>query len=320
MISFLCSLFGVLPLQSARRRIALPKLLTHNIEFGRRRRFPANSAMWTTGPGPDEQRATSSAGRDTSQRHTEEPVGLAALSNGSGSDSECRYLECEHHTTLRRLRRDLHDQVGSSLVGIAMQLEAAERLTRAGPAETHRLISDARSEASALVAQIRGFVSHREWPSSANEFAAAVGALVDRMRRMVAGRMEIALRIDGEVDQVDHVVGSDVFLIVREAMINVLKHSGARHCSVSLGRLDDRLYVRVEDDGVGAPVPHGSDACRGAGLSNMLERARQHGGWCTTSPAGLGGFVVLVDVPLARARASRRKLEHRSDAGPGELR
>jgi len=122
--------------------------------------------------------------------------------------------------------------------------------------------------------------------------------MIGRMNRMVSERLEISLHIDPEVSSVQGDVGNAAFWITREALINVLKHSAARHCSVSLLVAEDELHVRVEDDGVRMPAKPRSG---GSGLINMSERAAERGGWCTAGPVTPRGFTVVACIPLATA-------------------
>ena len=74
------------------------------------------------------------------------------------------------------------------------------------------------------------------------------------------------------------------FHITREALANVIKHSGAGHARVRLAREQDLVCISVEDDGVGLREPgsggEGHDAPRRDhfGLDLMRERARLIGG------------------------------------------
>jgi two-component system nitrate/nitrite sensor histidine kinase NarX len=73
------------------------------------------------------------------------------------------------------------------------------------------------------------------------------------------------------------------FHIAREALANVIKHSGAHHARVRLAREQDLVCISVEDDGVGVREPGSSDGHEAPrrdhfGLDLMRERARLIGG------------------------------------------
>ncbi|MDO9203303.1 MAG: ATP-binding protein, partial [Hydrogenophaga sp.] len=95
--------------------------------------------------------------------------------------------------------------------------------------------------------------------------------------------------------------------LLREALSNVIRHSGARLCVVRIRAQADQVTLSVEDDGRGWPVhppDDGLDARNpgtGLGLSNMERRARKLGGRHLFDASPLGGARVWVQVPLGAA-------------------
>lgn len=217
--------------------------------------------------------------------------------NGPDACDTASYAE---QTALGRLRRELHDQVGSSLAGITLQVEAAYRLIEADPSEARRILADAHSDATALVGQVRRIASNRDTagPRPAGPGGCSIGTalrrIVQQMNRAVAG-VEIKLELDDRLGTVRDDTASTAFWIVREALANMLKHSSARHCAVTLTMTGDDLRVRVVDDGVGIPP---SRRCAGSGLLNMAERAAERGGWCTVESCRPQGAVITAHLPL----------------------
>jgi two-component system NarL family sensor kinase len=83
------------------------------------------------------------------------------------------------------------------------------------------------------------------------------------------------------------------FRIAVEAVTNVVRHSGARHCCVRLICTREELVLRVEDDG-GSPPPW----IPGVGLTAMRERADELGGTLRAGPDEAGGASVTATFPL----------------------
>jgi two-component system sensor histidine kinase DesK len=82
---------------------------------------------------------------------------------------------------------------------------------------------------------------------------------------------------------------------VREGVTNVVRHSGARRCTIRVGR----DQVEVVDDGRG-PAPEAEPAGAGHGLRGLRERAEQMGGRVTIGRATPGhGFLLRVSLPGA---------------------
>jgi signal transduction histidine kinase len=93
-------------------------------------------------------------------------------------------------------------------------------------------------------------------------------------------------------------VEDTLYRLVQEALTNVVKHSGATHVSVSVGRDDGVLDVVVEDDGTGIdPQISGS----GYGLVGMRERVDLVGGRIEIDSAPQTGTRVHATIPLARS-------------------
>jgi signal transduction histidine kinase len=84
------------------------------------------------------------------------------------------------------------------------------------------------------------------------------------------------------------------FRIALEAITNVIRHAGARHCDVRLS-VDDALLLEVVDDGRGLAA----DRPAGVGLDSMRERAAELGGWCRIEGLPGGGTRVHASLPLA---------------------
>lgn len=87
-------------------------------------------------------------------------------------------------------------------------------------------------------------------------------------------------------------------LALREAVTNIVRHSGARHCRMSLHVSGPTCTMRIADDGRGGEVPFGS------GLSGMRERVEALGG--TLVRDGRPGTTLTVTLPLTSAAAQER--------------
>src|SRR5829696_1221647 len=155
----------------------------------------------------------------------------------------------------RRLRRDLHDGLGPALAGLSLKLVDGLR------------------------------------PVPLDELG-----LTEALRRLVdgaaAGGPEVRLVTDGAGSPAA-AVELAAYRIVQEALTNVLRHSGAGSCEVSVCAQNGSLVVSVADDGKGA------DAVRsgGSGLETMRERAEELGGSLELVPRTGGGTVVRAVLP-----------------------
>ncbi|CCG03679.1 sensor histidine kinase [Blastococcus saxobsidens] len=176
----------------------------------------------------------------------------------------------------RRLRRDLHDEVGPTLAGLAMQLGALRPLLHADPAAAaDRLLRLQDAAASALETVRR--VSHGLRPPALDELglAGALRQLAESLGLRVSVVAPDAPRPPAAVE----VAG---YLIAAEALHNVARHAGSPDVEVSVRRTGGDVELRIRDAGTG--VEPGRPA--GVGLQAMRERADE-----------LGGNVVVESVP-----------------------
>jgi two-component system, NarL family, sensor histidine kinase DesK len=175
-----------------------------------------------------------------------------------------------------RLARELHDLLGRTLSLIAVKAELAGRLGAKGDPAAAAELRDVQRLARQAVREVREAVTGDRAPSVAAELAAARRAL------RTAG---IALRVDGAAAGVEPAHEATVAWVLREAVTNVVKHSGARTCRVSLQAAPGATALEVVDDGRG---PAGGNA--GLGLAGLADRVRALGGAFEAGPGDGGGF------------------------------
>jgi two-component system, NarL family, sensor kinase len=196
----------------------------------------------------------------------------------------------------RRLRSDLHDGVGPGLAGMSLQVRAAQRLL-ATDGEAAAVLRSLGDDLAMCSREVRGLVDQLRPPGLERGLVAAVTAQVDR----VAGSA-VEVRVDAPADlgPLPAAVEVAAYRIVTEAVTNVVRHAGARHCDVTLRRAGALLLLEVADDGRGTNGGRGSDAERpdGVGLRSMRERAAEIGGSLRVGPAEGGGTTVAARLPV----------------------
>ena len=181
-----------------------------------------------------------------------------------------------------RFARDLHDLLGHSLSLIALKSELAGRLAERDPSRAREEMADVESAARQALAEVRDAVSGYRQVSLAQALVEARSAL------SAAG---IALHPPTAVDVLPGPVDAVLGWVVREAVTNVLRHSGATTVTVTLDTAADDVVLGFADDGRGSAAPPG------AGLSGLTERVQRLGGDLRTT--GDGGFRLTARLPLA---------------------
>jgi two-component system NarL family sensor kinase len=190
----------------------------------------------------------------------------------------------------RRLRRELHDGLGSALAGIALTLQAARNT---GGPEGDELVEGAREQTQAAVADVRRLVRGLRPPMLEDlGLTAALRAHADRL-----GPLKVEFELPHSPIPLPAAVELALYRIATEALTNVVRHAHARHCRVCLRTDGDEVALAVVDDGHGLA----NDATPGVGLRSMRERAAELGGHVELATGPSGGLAVNVRVPCATA-------------------
>ncbi len=149
--------------------------------------------------------------------------------------AEVARLAAENERT--RIARDLHDLLGQSLTAITVKAGLARRLAERGePARAAAEIGEVERLSRRTLADVRAAVSGHRDITLAGELATAREAL------RAAG---ILAELPGSVDIVDPSLSELFGWVVREGVTNVVRHSRATHCTVTLGP----GWIEIVDDG-----------------------------------------------------------------------
>ncbi|HEX9069572.1 MAG TPA: sensor histidine kinase, partial [Ktedonobacterales bacterium] len=191
----------------------------------------------------------------------------------------------------RRLRRDLHDGLGSALTGVSFKLGAAQNLLADASPDAEKLVGEVKGQVQSLVADVRRVVYDLR-PPTLDE----LGLLAAIRERASAAEMNGAqVRVEAAtLPPLPAAIETAAYRIALEALANVARHAQAQTCVIALAVEDDHLALRVEDDGVGLA----KDARAGVGLSAMRERAAELGGVCVVTARPQGGTCVTARLPL----------------------
>jgi signal transduction histidine kinase len=200
-----------------------------------------------------------------------------------------------------RMSREIHDTLLQSLYGIALQLDVATRHLQdaASPLRAHlvrlrRQTEEYISEARRSIWDLR---------SHALEQRDLVSALRETADRLTAGKIPVVLRVVGTPRRCPARLETQVLRIGQEALLNAVRHANAQRVEMEIGFDDDRLRLRIADDGHGFPVAPGetADGTGHYGLLSMKERAEDAGGRCTITSAPGAGVQVVAEFPLTPA-------------------
>lgn len=190
-----------------------------------------------------------------------------------------------------RIARDMHDHVIQRLFATGLSLQSAARLAQ-HPTVRER-IDEAVDSLDVAIKDIRHaiFELHRTGPASGGEGDAerAIEAVVAEYADALPTPPHLI--VEGRVGSLAGELLADVLAVVREALANAVRHSGATTVEVRVV-VSVHVTVRVSDDGHGVP-----DGVEHSGLANLAERAERRGGALEVTANDPRGTVLLWRVP-----------------------
>jgi len=188
-----------------------------------------------------------------------------------------------------RIARDLHDLVIQRLFAAGMGLQAAR--ARTDDPDVIKRVDDAVDQLDETIREIRtvifGLQSEQSRPPGLR--SDLLDIVADECSAL---GFEPRLRFDGPIDGLSDELCDHLRATLREALSNVARHAAASSAEISLS-VDNRVSLRVDDDGVG--IPEGPRS--GHGLANMRERAERLGGSLRAVPRPGGGTTLEWVVP-----------------------
>ena len=184
-------------------------------------------------------------------------------------------------TERERIARDLHDVAGQTLTALILRAQLIQRLITSEPDRAREEARAVEAGSRELLDSIRKTVSGWQQVSWDDEIDKAQTSL------HMAG---IQPAITGNADGLAPSTETILALVMREAVTNVLRHSGARSCSISIGLDDTHARLEIIDDG------KGFDGGIGGGIRGMQERVLAAGG--TLRVDGSGGTRLALELPV----------------------
>ena len=222
-----------------------------------------------------------------------------------------RALRAENASALAeeraRIARDLHDDLGTALTGVAFNLDLLERTqdpvsTAAHGTTSTRRLRDAARRVRALATRMREVV----WAANPDcdnvpSFALFLEQQAVPLLRAAGLRVRLDYPDPLPVLGLQADVRYQLFVAIRESLHNVVRHAGATEVELrmTINEHPPELRIEVRDDGRGFDIGAPLDA--GNGLKNLRERLARLGGTfeCASQPGS--GTRALFSVPLPQA-------------------
>jgi signal transduction histidine kinase len=257
---------------------------------------------------PDEIGHLAAAFNEMGQRIQSEEAENRALSEGlrreaAHRDELLKRLITAQEEERRRVARDLHDNLGQHLAGLAMSLEAALRLMgdQLEPAQvqlrqTRALIAETTDRAYDMILDLR--------PSALDDLGLVPALRVHAERALKVTGIQFELESQDLTQRLPPEIETALFRAFQEALSNVVRHAAAKQVYITLAEHDGTFKGEIVDDGQGfdpmAIRPNGHNP-RGLGLLGMQERVAQCGGTLEIISRPGAGTQLRITIPLREA-------------------
>lgn len=206
----------------------------------------------------------------------------------------------EKHTAVmqerKRISAEIHDELGSEFSKIGLLSELLKRdFSDTGNREHLQSISDSAREALSKMSEIVWSLNPR------NDY---LDSFISYLRKYAIELFEqckiecvIKTSADFPHSPIDGIKRRQVFLVYKEALNNIIKHSCASNVEVEFGFQNQALSIRIRDNGKGFDIAIVTEGrTEGNGLKNMKERMEQVGG--TLQIKSENGIMINLIIPL----------------------
>lgn len=195
-------------------------------------------------------------------------------------------LEVAHIAEIKernRIAREIHDNVGHSIAGILMQLQASYKLSGKDDKKANELLKKSIDELSNSLTIIRDTV-HNIKPLE-NMGIEYIKSVIDNY-----SFCDIDFKYSGDFNNLSANLLQIIHTNIKEALTNISKHSNATSVNITIDINERFVRLYIKDNGVGC-----RKVIEGLGISGMKERVNNIGG--SISISSDNGFLIVCVIP-----------------------
>jgi len=188
-----------------------------------------------------------------------------------------------------RIAHDLHDVLGQSLTGISLKAELAIKTLEKSPLIAQQQLSEIVEISRNTLKEVRAAVSGYRQSTIETEIINA---------RVAFGALDMQFSCEITPIDLDRDIEQSLAWIIREGTTNVMRHSKAKHCHISLKTQQEQLTLMIHDDGtVNDTMDNIAEHYLGTGISSMRQRC--HAIQANFSISQDKGYLITVNKELS---------------------
>ncbi|WP_303660331.1 sensor histidine kinase [Salipaludibacillus sp. LMS25] len=210
---------------------------------------------------------------------------------GKLNDANKRIAELVKLEERQRISRDLHDTLGQKLSLIGLKSDLAAKLVEKNPTKAQTEIKDVQQTARIALKEVRELVVEMRGTKLNDE--------IQRVEQILqAANIRFHLEKPDQLPRVPLIIENVVSMCVKEAVTNVVKHSQASMCALTIEALKTELIISIFDNGIG--IANAEHYDKNSGLQGMKERLEFVNGHLKIEDTN--GTSVIIKVPVISHR------------------
>jgi signal transduction histidine kinase len=197
----------------------------------------------------------------------------------------------------RRIMQDVHDGLLQSLAAQILRLETCRKQLLGSPRELDRELRSIEDDTRNSMKVIRHFLAGKEIQYCPS------GMLIEKLKddlRFLREGLDLQVTLETAPDDdldLPKAVEQDIYLVLREGLMNVARHSHASHADITLKQTRIEIRGTLSDDGVGFDLAE-ADNNLGVGLLSMRDRIKKLGGELEIQSSPGRGAKISFSLPL----------------------
>ncbi|NLC37673.1 MAG: sensor histidine kinase [Clostridia bacterium] len=198
-----------------------------------------------------------------------------------------------------RFSRDLHDGIIQSIYGTGLIIDASQTMLQKEKYDkVNEYMREAKTKLNHTISALRDYIEDlQKTKESKGNLKQLVQQLLHEFRKFSAIPIDFEDRLGKDLF-IDQRQEKDIYHIVQEALFNIVKHAQATQARIIVEEEDNKITIRVEDNGVGFHLKKLQDRKQeGKGLANMKFRAQRLGGSLTINSHIRQGTQIILSFP-----------------------
>jgi signal transduction histidine kinase len=193
-----------------------------------------------------------------------------------------------------RIAQELHDSIGHALIALKMHLEFAENMIDTDPKKSKEVLGKALGISQTSITDLRKAVDvlkdDQAWKNKM-KLRNSLDDLIESLQ--MVGGLKFELFFDDTAEYTSKDIQKGIYETVREAITNGIKHGKASGFHIDIFVHDNKLLLKIEDDGEGC-----ADIKKSHGLRGMEDRIHSLNGKIQFMSTKGNGFAVEAEIPF----------------------